>query len=179
MTIHSDHPFLPAEPDRNPIRRLRGRLASPVSIMTAGQDSDRAGLTVSSLLVVDGEPGAILAILDPLSDLCDVLRSTGAGVVNLLGWSDHRLAEAFGFAAPAPGGVFRLGDWAPTSWGPALASATAWAGCRLSDRPPVELGWGLQVQLDIEQVSIGPEAEPLLHHRGHYRTLAPEASAGS
>ncbi|MEO6700116.1 MAG: flavin reductase family protein [Jatrophihabitantaceae bacterium] len=172
MTIHNEHPFQPAEPDRNPVRRLRGRLPAPVSVITTGQDERRAGLTVSSLLVVDGEPAAILAILDPLSDLRDGLQATGTAVVNLLGWRDHQLAEAFGYQAPAPGGPFRLGEWEPSEWGPVLASATGWAGCRLSQRSPVEVGWGLQVQLDIEQVAIGRDDEPLVHHRGRYRKLS-------
>jgi hypothetical protein len=28
VTIHSDHPFMPPESDRSPIRRLRGRLTA-------------------------------------------------------------------------------------------------------------------------------------------------------
>jgi flavin reductase (DIM6/NTAB) family NADH-FMN oxidoreductase RutF len=170
VSIHNEHPFLAAEGDRNPVRRLRGRLASPVSVLTAGQDRRRAGLTVSSVLVVDGEPGTVLAVIDPLSELHDAVLATGSAVLNLLGWQHHQLADAFGYQAPAPGGPFRLGDWTDTRWGPALDDAPAWAGCRLTGQP-TPIGWGVQLRLDIEQVQIGPDGQPLVHHRGRYHRL--------
>lgn len=171
MSIHNEHPFRPAEDDRSPVRRLRGRFASPVTVLAAEHDGRRAGLTVSSILVADGEPGAIIALVDPLSELWDALRDERRAVANLLGWLDRGLADAFGYVAPAPGGPFRLGTWTDTAWGPALDSALAWAGCRLSEREPVEVGWGLQVQLDIERVELGRDGEPLVHHRGRYHQL--------
>lgn len=174
MTIHNEHPFLPAEGDRGPVRRLRGRLAAPVTVFTAELDGVRAGLTVSSMLVVDGEPGSVLAVLDPLSELSELLQKSGSALVNVLGWSHRQLADAFGYVAPAPGGPFRLAEWTDTSWGPALVGALGWAGCRLADRPAVAVGWGVQVQLTIEQVWL-PETEPadppLIHQRGRYHQL--------
>ncbi|HEX2903052.1 MAG TPA: flavin reductase family protein [Jatrophihabitans sp.] len=171
MTIHNEHPFLPPEPDRNPLRRLRGRLASPVCVLTATHGADRAGLTVSSVLVLDGEPGVVLAAIDPLSDLHDLLRGSGRAVLNLLGWPHRQLADAFGYQAPAPGGPFRLADWADTEWGPALAGAPAWAGCELSDQPIRAAGWAVLVELVIVRTTIGADVEPLVHHRGRYRRI--------
>lgn len=153
------------------MRRLRGRLASPVTVWTAGQDHGRAGLTVSSLLVADGEPGVIVGVLDSLAEFWDVLRATGRGVVNVLGWRDRQLGDAFGYVAPAPGGPFRLGEWQPTEWGPALTSADSWAGCRLVDGSPATVGWGLRVELVIEHVVLAELDQPLVHRRGRYRTF--------
>ena len=51
MTIHSGHPFADGVP-RDPVRQLRGRLVSPVTLWTAGDADRRAGLTVSSTEVV-------------------------------------------------------------------------------------------------------------------------------
>lgn len=172
MTISNEHPFLPPEPERNPLRRLRGRLSSPVCILTAEHDGERAGLTVSSVLVLDGEPGLVLAVLDPLSDLYDALRDGGRAVLNLLGWRHRQLADAFGYVAPAPGGPFRLAEWTETEWGPALTGATAWAGCLLSDEPIRPAGWGSLVQLTVANTQIGPDEEPLVSHRGRYRELS-------
>ena len=83
MTIHTTHPFLEPEGDRDPVRRLRGRLGATVSLWTAGSADARAGLTVSSWLVAGGEPGRVLALLDPDADLTDVLLGTGRGIVAL------------------------------------------------------------------------------------------------
>lgn len=171
MTIHDEHPFTPAEGDRNPVRRLRGRLGSPVTVITSEHEGNRAGLTVSSMLVVDGEPGAIIAVLDPLADLWDVLALSQKAVCNVLSWDQRPLADAFGYVAPAPGGPFRQAEWTGTEWGPALVGAPAWAGCRLSGRPVLEVGWGIQLQLSIEHVEIGPDGDGLSHHRGRYLKL--------
>ena len=171
MTIHHQHPFLPPEPERNPLRRLRGRLASPVTVLTAEHAGQRAGLTVSAVLVVDGDPGQLLAIVDPVSDLHDAVRESGAAVLNVLGWPDRQLAEAFGYQAPAPGGPFRLAEWTASDWGPVLTSATAWAGCRVTGEPWRPVGWGVQLQLAIESVTVGRDGAPLVHHRGRYVTL--------
>jgi flavin reductase (DIM6/NTAB) family NADH-FMN oxidoreductase RutF len=177
MSISSQHPFLPPEADRSPVRRLRGRVPSPVTLWTAGSGEDRSGLTVSSLLVADGEPGYVAGVLDPLSELWDGLRGTGAAVVTLLSWQHRQLADAFGYVAPAPGGPFRLAEWTETDWGPALQGAGSWAGCRLSDRPPAQLGWGLLVQLEVVHTEFGDEQPPLIHRRGRYLTVAPERGA--
>jgi flavin reductase (DIM6/NTAB) family NADH-FMN oxidoreductase RutF len=177
MSISSEHPFLPPEADRSPVRRLRGRLPSPVTVWTAGSGDSRAGLTVSSLLVADGEPGYVLGVLDPLSDLWDALRDSGAAVVNVLDWRHRQLADAFGYVAPAPGGPFRLGAWIETEWGPALADSGSWAGCLLADQPAAELGWGLLVRLQVVHAAFGEDRAPLVHRRGRYLTAAPEQPA--
>ena len=168
MSIHSEHPFATPEGDRSAVRRLRGRLASPVTLWTAEHAGERAGLTVSSLLVADGEPGAVIGVLDPLSDFYDALRGSGRAVVSVLGWSHRTLADAFGYVAPAPGGPFTLGEFIESEWGPVFAGADSWAGCVLSGREPVSVGWGVQVQLDIEHVQLAEPAEPLVHRRGRY-----------
>ena len=54
MTIHNSHPFLPPPEDRNPLRRLRGRMPAPVSIWTSADGARRDGWTISSMLVADG-----------------------------------------------------------------------------------------------------------------------------
>lgn len=163
MTIHSGHPF-PSSDD--PVRRLRGRLGGSVSLWTAGTPTERAGLTVTSWLVADGEPGRVLALLDPDADLTDGLLDTGRGVVQLLQWEDRDLAEAFAGRAPAPGGVWRLADWVDTDHGPRLAQAVTWASVRVES--DVEVGWSRLVTCTLDEVVVGDEVDPLVHRRGRY-----------
>ena len=123
VTIHAGHPFATPEPERSPLRRWRGRMAAPVSVWASGEGTGRAGWTLSSFLVADGEPAEALGLLDEDSALADQLRSgdpvRGAAlVVNLLGWSHRGLADAFAGIAPAPGGPFTLGSWRQSDWGP-------------------------------------------------------------
>ncbi|MFE6511410.1 flavin reductase family protein [Nocardioides sp. NPDC057767] len=157
--MHSSHPFPTPE---DPVRRWRGRLGGRVSLWTSGA----AGLTVSSLMMANGAPGAVLGLLDPDSDLRDELEETGVGVVSLLHWRHRDLAEAFGGTAPAPGGAFRLGSWETTDFGRRLADAPTWAGVRLVSM--TEIGWSVLATCEIVSLEVGDDADPLVHRHGRY-----------
>jgi flavin reductase (DIM6/NTAB) family NADH-FMN oxidoreductase RutF len=172
LTIHSGHPFVEPESERDPVRRLRGRLGGTVTLWTSGAGRSRAGLTVSSLVVANGSPAHVLALLDPDCDFASVLVASGTAVVQLLEWSHRDLADAFAGLTPAPGGVFTLGVWHETDWGPRLEGASAWAGVRLSEEPR-DVGWSLLVDTVLERVELGTESHPLVHRRGSY--VRPEA----
>jgi flavin reductase (DIM6/NTAB) family NADH-FMN oxidoreductase RutF len=163
MTIHSTNPFA-ADPD--PVRRFRGRLGGSVSLWTAGAGAERAGLTVSSVMVANGDPARVLGLLDPDSALAEVLVRTGLGVVQLLEWDDRGLADAFGAVAPAPGGPFRLGRWTETAHGPVLADRTH-ALVRLEHT--TEIGWSVLATAVLEDVVVLEDRNALLHRRGRYQ----------
>ncbi len=166
MTIHTSHPFLEPEGDRDPVRRLRGRLAATVSLWTTGSGADRAGLTVSSWMVAGGEPGRVLALLDPDADLTEELLASGRGVVQVLGWADRGLAEVFAGTAPAPGGPWRLAEWVDTDHGPRLAHAPTWA--RVAVETTAEVGWSTLVTCRLDEVVVGDDEDPLVHRRGRF-----------
>ncbi len=164
MTIHSGHPFADPEPD--PVRRFRGRLGAAVTLWTAGTGHDRAGLTVTSLMVAGGEPGRVLALLDPDADLTAALEGTGRAVVQLLSWRHRQLAEAFAGTAPAPGGAFRAATFTEVAAGPLLADAGTWAEVSLEDVRDV--GWSRLVTCTLDTVTVEDDDEPLLHRRGRW-----------
>src|SRR5215211_8342635 len=163
MTIHREHPFLGG--GRDPIRQFRGRMITPVSVWTAAAGGRRAGWTVSSFLIADGAPAVVVGLVDEDSDFAAALSVGRTFVVNLLGWQHRALAEAFAGLAPAPGGVFRLGSWIETDWGPILDGVPAWLGARATGGNAEHAGWALLVRAEIEHVEISPEdEEPLLGH---------------
>jgi flavin reductase (DIM6/NTAB) family NADH-FMN oxidoreductase RutF len=164
VTIHSTHPFADPEPD--PVRRLRGRLGGAVSLVTAGDGSDRAGLTVSSLMVANGDPARVLMLVDPDSDLADEVGRTGRAVVQLLAWPHRDLAEAFAGTAPAPGGPFRAAEFEATTWGPRLVEAETWAGVAVES--VAEVGWSRLVTGVIESLTVGADDDPLVSRRGRW-----------
>jgi flavin reductase (DIM6/NTAB) family NADH-FMN oxidoreductase RutF len=175
VTIHSDHPFLEPESDRDPVRRLRGRLGGAVTLWTAGHGPGPgggggtawAGLTVSSVMLAAGEPARLLGLVDPDSDLALAVEETGAAVVGLLQWPHRDLADVFAGVAPAPGGPFRSRGWTQTAWGPRLEGVSAWAGVRF-DAPGRAVGWSVLLEGVAEHVVLADEDEPLLHRRGRY-----------
>jgi flavin reductase (DIM6/NTAB) family NADH-FMN oxidoreductase RutF len=164
LTIHGEHPFRPADSDE--VRRLRARVGATVSLWTSGEGDDAAGLTVSSYVVVNGEPGRIVGALDPDADLTERLTANGRAVVQLLAWRDRDLAEMFGGTMPAPGGPFGQAEFVATPYGPRLARATTWAHCSLESSAPT--GWSDLVTLTIDEVAVG-EADWLVHEGGRFR----------
>ena len=137
-----------------------------MSLWTAGTPTARAGLTVTSWMVAGGEPGRVLALLDPDADLTDMLLDTGRGVVQLLTWEDRDLADAFAGVAPAPGGVWRLAEWVDHDHGPRLAQAATWAAVTVES--DVEVGWSRLVTCTLDEVVVGDDEQPLTHRRGRY-----------
>jgi flavin reductase (DIM6/NTAB) family NADH-FMN oxidoreductase RutF len=164
VTIHSENPFLDPTPDQT--RRVRGRLGGTVTLWTSGVGAQRAGLTVSSLMIATGRPASVLGLLDPDSDLRARLVESGRAVVQLLEWHHRGLAEMFAGTAPAPGGVFAQAAFTDTPWGPKLDDATTWLGVELTEVR--EVGWSTLVTCSIESEEIGDEGDPLMHRRGRY-----------
>ena len=169
MTIHREHPFDDPAAARDAVRQLRGRLAVGVTLWTTGQAPSRAGLTVSSLIVAGGTPARVLGLLDPLSDLVEVVARTGTVAVTVLRRDEHYLADIFAGRAPAPGGRFAQAGFVDTAWGPVPAGERSWAGLRVEST--VEVGWSLLLTCQVEQVTVAEETAPLLHHRGRYAGL--------
>jgi len=175
VTIHREHPF--RDPSADPARRLRGRIGGAVTLWTSGDETSpgvRAGLTVSSVMVAGGEPGRLLALVDPDCSLRDVLESTGRGVVHLLQWSHRDLAEVFAGQMPSPGGQFTTGDWEQTPFGPRLVTALTWATVEADSFEPV--GWSDLVVAGIVEIVVGEDESPLEHRRGRY--LRPPEEGG-
>jgi len=173
VTIHSSHPFLPAEGDRDPLRRWRGRMPAPVSVWTATAEGRPAGWTVSSFVLAEGRPGEVLGLVDEESDLADALLSSGRFAVSLLGWRHRALAEVFAGLAPAPGGPFTQGHWRDSAWGPVLTDAAGWLGARLVASEPDHAGWGLLVRGVVEELEAGevPPEGVLCSFRGRFSAL--------
>lgn len=187
--IHDSDPFATPDADRSPLRRVRGRLASAVTLWTAGganisaagggasvnaagggRPTAPAGLTVSSTLVADGAPGRVLGLVDEESDFWTAASATGRFAVATLGPAHRQLADRFAGLFPAPGGLFASGEWTDTGYGPVPADAGAWIGCRLDDSR--EYGWSLLVEATVEVVELVGESAPMVYHRGRYRGLA-------
>jgi 3-hydroxy-9,10-secoandrosta-1,3,5(10)-triene-9,17-dione monooxygenase reductase component len=142
-----------------------------VTIWAAGLGAERAGLTVSSILVADGEPGRILGLIDDESSLWDAVESTGRAAVTLPHQGEHLLADRFAGLLPAPGGLFADGDWTDTAYGPVSAGATTWIGVTLDDA--TRFGYALLVTATIAEMHLADDpVPPLVHARGRYRGIA-------
>lgn len=168
VSIHSEHPFSVPIDQRDPVRRLRGRLAAPVAVLTAGSETP-AGLTASSLLVVEGEPPRVISIVGPGADFLDAANESDAFVTHVLAGDQGPLADVFAGLRPAPGGMFADHETEATEWGPRLVEVSDWAGCRLQETRP--LGDQMLVVGRIEHLQLSDLSDPLVYFRGSYRRL--------
>ena len=172
-TVGGQHPFATPPERRSPARRLRGRLLAPVTVWTAGSPPAGAALTVSSVLVAEGEPARILGLIDPTSALWEAAREAGAFVVHVLGAGDRSLAERFAEIRPPIRGAFTGLEVAPSPWGPLLAGRRSWAACRLAGSTPA--GYAELVEGVIERLELHDGVGPLgWLHGGYVSVVAPE-----
>ena len=169
IRVGSEPPFaVPAE-RRDPARRLRGRLVAPVTVWTAGQVPDGAGLTVSSVLVAEGQPARLLGLIDPTSAFWETAQETRAFVVHVLAVGDRALAERFGEIRPPIRGPFERLEVAESPWGPVLAGSRPRAACRLVGSTPV--GYAELVEGVIEQLELPDLEDPLAYLHGGFRSV--------
>lgn len=167
--IRFEHPFVTPLEERDPARRLRGRLAAPVTVWTAGAGTGRGGLTISSLLAAEGDPPRILGLLSDISELWVAIQDSGALVVHVLDASQRRLADRFALRTPSPGGLFAGLEVSQSAWGPVLGEVPTRAYCRLEDTTPV--GYSHLVTGRIERLDLDEDFDdPLVYFRGRYRT---------
>ncbi len=187
MTIHGDHPFLPATSERDPLRQWRGRMPAPVSVWTTVLDGRPTGWTISSFLLADGQPPEVLGLVDEEADFADQLARTGRFAVSLLGGQHRQLADVFAGQAPAPGGTFTVGRWHDTAWGPVLDDAVGWLGATVTTATTTttitereHAGWALLVRGVVEHLAAGEPGEQgvLTSYRGRYTALGTEGSGG-
>jgi 3-hydroxy-9,10-secoandrosta-1,3,5(10)-triene-9,17-dione monooxygenase reductase component len=153
------------------VRQARARLPAPVTVWTAGDD-EWAGLTVSSLMLAQGDPGQLLGLIGPVTDLADAVERTGAFVVHLLAdRPEHRrIAQHFAGTLLAGPELLQVDR---SAHGPRLQSVSDQLACRLTGRRPS--GWSQLVEATIEDATWATGAPPprgaLLWYRGAFRVL--------
>jgi flavin reductase (DIM6/NTAB) family NADH-FMN oxidoreductase RutF len=167
--IHQGNPFLPDPDDRDPARLFRGRVAAGVTVVTSGAGDGRAGLTVSSLIVVEGTPAVTRLVVGPTSDLWSMVVETGRFVVHVCRFEHHRLADVFAGLAPAPGGVFAGVETTESDWGPLIDDMPDRLYCALTGIE--EVGGSGVVSGHVERVEVSDLVDPLIHFRGRYHRL--------
>ena len=167
--IHSENPFRPDPGDGDQTRRFRGRLASGVTIVTSGSGPQITGLTVSSLLVVEGAPALVYLLVGPTTDLWDLATESGRFVVHICGYDHHQLAAVFAGLAPSPGGLFATAETETSEWGPLLTALPDRIYCRFVSAETT--GWSGLVIGTIDGIEVSDLTDPLVHFRSGYHRL--------
>lgn len=167
--IHDEHPFTTPPDLRDPARQLRGRLTSGITVFTAGGPGSWTGLTVSSVMIAEGEPSRLIALVGEATDLWPAIEESRSWVVHILGSGDRELSDRFAGIRPSPGGLFNGLDVEDTPWGPLLRGIGTRAFCCLERS--VETGFHRLATGVIDQIDLDDLHDPLVYYRGKYRTL--------
>jgi flavin reductase (DIM6/NTAB) family NADH-FMN oxidoreductase RutF len=121
-------------------------------------------LTVSSVLLAQGEPPMLAGLVAPSSDLADTLAGgSGRFVVHLLGAAHRRLAQHFAGDLRAPAELLTRST---SERGPVLGAAGDRIFCRAESLRP--FGWSLLVEAVVEDVQVAAAGKGLAWFRGGF-----------
>ncbi|MGV9799555.1 flavin reductase family protein [Mycobacterium sp. NPDC003449] len=152
--------------------------ATPVTIVTAQAGDTRWGQTVSALSRVSDDPAVLGVCINRRSPINAVIRSSGAFNVSVLGGEHYSAADCFAGRPRAgrPAFTFRDDEWRVGQNGlPIFVDGVAAFECDLHSA--TEIGSHHLYLGEVSRVT-HTEAEPLLHLRGCYRTLAAHDTEG-
>ena len=159
-------PPAPSPIDSAEFRALMAHWPTGVSVVTARDGAEDAGLTVNAFLSVSLHPPSVLVSLTQDADTTPIIERTGQFAVNLLAADQRPLSERFARSVPAAekfeGTAVHRG-----LTGVALLDGTLGAvECRLSSR--VASYDHVLFVGEVVRVERGREAPPLLFFRSAY-----------
>ena len=156
---------------RDRTRRLRGQLPAPVTAWTTyGPGDTPMGITVSSVLVVEGDTPSVLGLIAPMSDFWEAVAASKRFVMHALDSGHTRIADQF--ALRYPGDPFEGLDISRSDYGPLLGGVEIRARCTVSAY--LDEGYSLLVRAALDDVELAADpTQPLVHYRGRYVTVGP------
>jgi flavin reductase (DIM6/NTAB) family NADH-FMN oxidoreductase RutF len=170
-TLRYGNPWADPPANRDPVRRLRGHMVLPVTVWLAHPldgDGPAVGLTVSSVVVSEGEPAMLAGLVAPLSDLADAVdRPPGRFVVHLLGGAHRRLAQHFAGGVPAPAEMLTASH---SAHGPLLDAVGDRLLCHAVSTKP--FGWSLLVEAEVDDVHTAQAGRGLAWYHGSFLVVA-------
>ncbi len=195
-SVSYGNPWADPPEARDPLRRLRGRLALPVTVWLAGlpgQDDlgpsatlatgtatpgpgsailsgAPTGLTISSVVLASGDPARLAGVLSPTADLTELItQPPGPFVVHILTAGHRRLAKHFAGELPAPPDLLVTRT---SAYGPVLVAVQDRLYCRTLRHEP--FGTSVLVQAAVESVEVGRAGRGLAWYHGRFVMLDQE-----
>lgn len=155
-------------------RRVVGRYATGIALVTTALDGVQHGMTCNSLTSVSLEPVLVLFCAEKIARFHDAVLAAGTWAVSVLSAEQLELSRRFALRGRPLHGQFddvphRLG---PRSGAVVVAGAVAALECRTlrtMDGGDHTVVLGEVLGADIPDVG----GEPLLYYEGRYRGLAP------
>ncbi|MGH9122485.1 MAG: flavin reductase family protein [Acidimicrobiales bacterium] len=168
---------------RDPQRQFRGHLAAPVTVWTAYSDAhERSALTVSSILLAEGDPPSVLGLVGPLTDFWEAVRESKRFVVHILSEDQGRIGDQCAGLYPGLDSAFEGLSVRRSEWGPVLDAVGRRAFCHLHSF--LDIGYSILARGEVGRIEHPTSGEdPLVRYRSEYFGIRPRqarrGSAGS
>jgi flavin reductase (DIM6/NTAB) family NADH-FMN oxidoreductase RutF len=152
-------------------RRVMGSFPTGITVLTAEREPGQVhGMTANSLTSVSLDPLLILVCIDQNARLLSYVKAQGRFGVNILRDTQQQVSQLFAKPQQDSEEEARLGirfRWTETGI-PLLEDALAHMGCNVVAQHTS--GDHTIFVAEVESVEL-KDGEPLVYHRGKYRTL--------
>lgn len=153
--------------DPDSFRAVLGRFASGVTVVTARIGDHDFGMTVSSFCSLSLEPPLVLACIDRVAEMHDLLLPGQRIVVNILSAKQEALSRRFS-EEHSSRRFEGIGFGRDPHGNPILDDVLAWLECRIDRR--LDGGDHAMVVAEVEAATTS-DRRPLLYYRGGYAEL--------
>jgi 3-hydroxy-9,10-secoandrosta-1,3,5(10)-triene-9,17-dione monooxygenase reductase component len=155
-------------PDVAAFRSVMSHFATGVTVVTTWGENGPTGLTASAICSLSLDPLLMIVCLDNGSRTLAAVRRTRRLVVNVLAADQRALAATFASKA-SESEKFRGVAWHEVAGLPVLDGVVAWLGGEVRDLLP---GGDHVIGVTAVEATGAAGGDPLIHHRGLYRSLA-------
>jgi flavin reductase (DIM6/NTAB) family NADH-FMN oxidoreductase RutF len=149
-------------------RKIMGRFATGVTIVTTAGNDRRNGLTANAVTSVSLDPPLVLVAIDKRAGTHAELKQNGCFAISILSADQEEVSRRF--ATPGPKDFSGLVWKTAVTGAPILEGALGYVDCRVTEVLP-----GGDHDLFLGRIVAGGFAEngaPLLYYSGKYRRLA-------
>jgi len=157
--------------DKALFRRVMGRFATGVTIVTARIGGECHGMTVNSFTSVSLEPTLVLVCIDRRARTHQFIVDSGAFAVNVLSEDQQSLAESFASRWQGTDRFAAVAHHPGVTGSPLIDGCLAYVDCRAVARHAsgdhtIFIG-------EVVDAQLGAEGRPLLYYGSTYRRIAP------
>ena len=150
-------------------RAVMGHFATGVTVITAMDDGQPAGLSVNSFTSVSLDPPLVAFCVARKSSTWPRIRATNRFTVSILAEDQEDLSRVF---ATTGADKFRGVAWREgPSGAPVLAGTLAWIDCTVEAE--YEAGDHVIVVGRVRELDVADEGKPLIFYRGGYGRFEP------
>jgi flavin reductase (DIM6/NTAB) family NADH-FMN oxidoreductase RutF len=148
-------------------RRIMGRFATGVTVVTSRYGEELVGLTANAVASLSLDPPLVLVAIDRASQTHPKLVASGCYAINILSAEQQELSQRF--ASRGPKDFSDLEVSTAVTGAPILGGVLGWVDCRVTAILP-----GGDHDIFIGQIEAGDwrEGSPLLYFAGRYGRLA-------